>query len=80
MFEEKGGAALEEDIVPFNWTGQGQVLKDLKGTRIDKGYANSKYYDVSHSNDFSLILRSQDLKPKAWLQGAIHCKSSVSRH
>lgn len=71
---KRAAATVEDDIVPFNWTGQVQTLKNLQRTRSDKDYAD-KYYDVSNSNDFSFILMSQDPKLKAWIQGVIHCKS-----
>lgn len=75
---EKTAATWEDDSVPFKQ--RGQVLKNLEETRTDKHYTNNKYYDVSNSNYFSLILLYQDPKFKPWIQRATHYKSSVSRH
>lgn len=57
---KKTSATLEEDTVPFNWTGWVQVLKNLQGIRIGNDYANNQYVDVSNSNDLCLIFMSQD--------------------
>lgn len=50
------------EILTFSWTSRVEVLKNLEETRMDKNYANHKNYNVSNSDDFSLILVSQDPK------------------
>lgn len=69
---KKTAVAEEGDIVPFNWTGQVQILKNLQRTRTDEDYA-----DISNSNDSSMMLKRQEPKLKAWIQGAIHYKGSI---
>lgn len=46
----------------LSWTSQVQVLKNLEETSTDKNYANHKHYNAPNSEDFPLILMSQDPK------------------
>lgn len=65
---------MEEGIVPSNWAGQVQVLKNRREPALTKNGA-IKHSAVSNSDGSSLILVSQGPKLKAWIQGVIHCKS-----
>lgn len=59
-FTEKSAPWMK--MITFGWTSQVYVPKNLEETRMDKNYANHKNYNVSNSDDFSLILMSQDPK------------------
>lgn len=77
---KKTAASLEENAVPFTEQARPKSEKNLKGTRTEKDQANSEYYGLLNSKCFSPTLMSRESKLKAWIHGAAHHKSSVSRH